>query len=226
MNNIPAHILVIDDDTRLRRLLKKYLAENHFEVSEAANASEAKNLLNLFSFSILIMDVMMPGQNGQDLTKELRNNNFDIPILMLTAMGDIDNRISGLEAGADDYLPKPFEPKELLLRINNILKRQAKKEIKTEILFGDCSYDSKTGQLTKNNIPILLTGAEQDLLKILVSKIGNSISREEIASILETDNLRAIDVQITRLRRKIETDIKKPICIQTLRGQGYILVPK
>ena len=226
MNDILPHILVIDDDTRLRRLLKKYLSENNFEVSEAANAQEAKSLLNLFTFSILIMDVMMPGQNGQDLTKELRQNKIDIPILMLTAMGDIDNRISGLEAGADDYLPKPFEPKELLLRINNILKRQIQQEIRTEILFGDCSYDSKTGKLTKNNIPVLLTGAEQDLLKILISKIGNPISREEIAQSLETDNLRAIDVQITRLRRKIETDIKKPICIQTLRGQGYILVPK
>ena len=226
MNNIPAHILVIDDDTRLRRLLKKYLTENQFEVSEAANAKDAKELLKLFSFSLLIMDVMMPGQNGQELTKELRDNNHDIPILMLTAMGDIDNRILGLESGADDYLPKPFEPKELLLRINNILKRQNQKEIKTEILFGDCTYEPKTGQLRKNNIPVLLTGAEQDLLKILAGKIGNPISREEIATILATDNLRAIDVQITRLRRKIETDIKKPICIQTLRGQGYILVPK
>lgn len=226
MSNILPHILVIDDDTRLRRLLKKYLIENNFEVSEAANAQEAKTLLNLFTFSILIMDVMMPGQNGQELTKELRQNQINIPILMLTAMGDIDNRISGLEAGADDYLPKPFEPKELLLRINNILKRQIQQEIRTEILFGDCSYDSKTGKLTKNNTPVLLTGAEQDLLKILVSKIGTPISREEIAQSLETDNIRAIDVQITRLRRKIETDIKKPICIQTLRGQGYILVPR
>lgn len=219
------HILVVDDDNRLRRLLKKYLSENNFSVSQASNAQEAKNLLNLFSFSLLVMDVMMPGQNGQELTKELRENNIDIPILMLTAMGDIDNRISGLEAGADDYLAKPFEPKELLLRINNILKRQIQKEIKTKILFGDCVYEPKTGLLTKDETPILLTGVEQDLLKILISKIGEPISREEIASTLKTDNLRAIDVQITRLRKKIETDIKKPICIQTVRGQGYILVP-
>ncbi len=225
MSNFP-HILVIDDDTRLRRLLKKYLSENGFCVSEAANAKEAKDLLNLFSFSILIMDVMMPGQNGQELTKELRDNDIDTPILMLTAMGDIDNRISGLEAGADDYLPKPFEPKELLLRINNILKRQIQKEIKTDIFFGDCVFEPKTNRLTKNGEPILLTGAELDMLKILTDKIGQAISREEIASSLKTDNLRAIDVQITRLRRKIETDIKKPICIQTVRGQGYILVPR
>ena len=220
------HILVVDDDTRLRRLLKKYLSENNFCVSQASIAQVAISLLNLFSVSLLVMDVMMPGQNGQDLTKELRENNIDVPILMLTAMGDIDNRISGLEAGADDYLPKPFEPKELLLRINNILKRQIQKEIKTKILFGDCVYELKTGRLTKAETPILLTSAEQDLLKILAGKIGEPISREEIASILKTDNLRAIDVQITRLRKKIETDIKKPICIQTVRGQGYILVPK
>lgn len=225
MNNT-THILVVDDDTRLRRLLKKYLSENGFSVSEAPNAKDAKELLNLFSFSILILDVMMPGQNGQELTKELRENNIDIPILMLTAMGDIDNRISGLEAGADDYLPKPFEPKELLLRINNILKRQTQKEIKTDVFFGDCTFETKINRLTKNNEPVLLTGAELDMLKILISKIGQPISREEIASILKTDNLRAIDVQITRLRRKVETDIKKPICIQTVRGQGYILVPR
>ncbi|MBO7244043.1 MAG: response regulator [Alphaproteobacteria bacterium] len=226
MPQIMPHILVVDDDTRLRRLLKKYLSENGFVVSQAGGAQEAKELLKLFSFSILILDVMMPGQNGQDLTRELRENNFETPILMLTAMGDIDNRISGLEAGADDYLPKPFEPKELLLRINNILKRQIQQEIKKEICFGDCVYNLRTKQLLKNSTPVLLTGAEQDLLSVLISSLGEAISREDIAIALKTDNLRAIDVQITRLRRKIETDIKKPICIQTVRGMGYILVPK
>lgn len=226
MPQIMPHILVVDDDTRLRRLLKKYLSENGFVVSQAGGAQEAKELLKLFSFSILILDVMMPGQNGQDLTRELRENNFETPILMLTAMGDIDNRISGLEAGADDYLPKPFEPKELLLRINNILKRQIQQEIKKEICFGDCVYNLRTKQLLKNSTPVLLTGVEQDLLSVLISSLGEAISREDIAIALKTDNLRAIDVQITRLRRKIETDIKKPICIQTVRGMGYILVPK
>lgn len=226
MSQITPHILVIDDDTRLRRLLKKYLSENGFIVSQASGAPEAKELLKLFSFSILILDMMMPGQNGQELTKELRASGFETPILMLTAMGDIDNRISGLEAGADDYLSKPFEPKELLLRINNILKRQIQKEVKKEVFFGDCVYDTKTKRLMKNDTPLLLTGVEQDLLNILIADIGNPISREAIAAALETDNLRAIDVQITRLRRKIETNIKKPICIQTVRGMGYILVPK
>ena len=197
----------------LRRLLKKYLTENGFIVSQASGAQEAKELLKLFSFSILILDVMMPGQNGQELTKELRANGFETPILMLTAMGDIDNRIIGLEAGADDYLSKPFEPKELLLRINNILKRQIQHEVKKEVCFGDCVYDIKTKRLLKNDSPVLLTTAEQDLLNVLVSSLGDAISREDIALALKSDNLRAIDVQITRLRRKIETDIKKPICI-------------
>ena len=226
MSQITPHILVVDDDTRLRRLLKKYLTENGFVVSQASGAQEAKELLKLFSFSILILDVMMPGQNGQELTRELRENQFETPILMLTAMGDIDNRISGLEAGADDYLSKPFEPKELLLRINNILKRQVQQEIRKEVCFGDCVYDTKTKQLLKDGNFVLLTNVEQDLLSVLVSSLGSPISREDIALALKSDNLRAIDVQITRLRRKIETDIKKPICIQTVRGMGYILVPK
>ena len=167
MSQITPHILVVDDDTRLRRLLKKYLTENGFIVSQASGAQEAKELLKLFSFSILILDVMMPGQNGQELTKELRANGFETPILMLTAMGDIDNRIIGLEAGADDYLSKPFEPKELLLRINNILKRQIQHEVKKEVCFGDCVYDIKTKRLLKNDSPVLLTTAEQDLLNVL-----------------------------------------------------------
>ncbi|MBQ9090393.1 MAG: response regulator [Alphaproteobacteria bacterium] len=220
------HLLVIDDDNRLRRLLKKYLSENGFQISEAANANETKQLLQLFQFSLLIMDVMMPGQNGQDLTKELRQTGYDVPILMLTAMGDIDNRISGLEAGADDYLAKPFEPKELLLRINNILKRQRIEETPTEIYFGDCCYNPRNAQLTMNGEPVILTSAEQELLKIMVQKAGQTVTREELASLVGTDNERAVDVQITRLRKKIETDIKKPLCIQTVRGQGYILVLK
>lgn len=218
------HLLVIDDDTRLRKLLKKYLSEHGFLISETSNAAETKELLTLFRFDLLIMDVMMPGQNGHKLTKELRNSGFDTPILMLTAMGNIDNRISGLEAGADDYLPKPFEPKELLLRINNILKRQVR--INTDIYFGSCRFNTKTGQLYKNDEPVLLTNTERDLLKILIKNIGNAVTREEIAVQIQTENERAVDVQITRLRKKIETNIKKPLCIQTVRGQGYILVPK
>ena len=226
MQSYKPHLLVIDDDTRLRKLLKKYLTDNGFQISEAANAIETKELLQLFQFSLLIMDVMMPGQNGQELTKELRNNGFETPILMLTAMGDIDNRILGLEAGADDYLPKPFEPKELLLRINNILKRQKQQEASSEIYFGACCYNTKNARLTIQNHPVLLTGAEQDLLKILVQKAGHPVTRDELATFVGTDNERAVDVQITRLRKKIETDMKNPQCIQTVRGQGYMLVLK
>lgn len=221
-----SHLLVIDDDTRLRRLLKRYLTENNFQISEAANAQETKELLTLFQFDLLVMDVMMPGQNGMDLTRELRDNGVDTPILMLTAMGDIDNRILGLEAGADDYLPKPFEPKELLLRINNILKRRQQIVVSSDVCFGDCRYNTKTGHLFLNEIPVLLTSAEQDLLKILVARAGEILTREELTQLIGTDNERAVDVQITRLRKKIETDIKKPLCIQTIRGQGYMLVLK
>ena len=220
------HLLVVDDDNRLRRLLKKYLTDNGFQISEASNADETKQLLKLFEFSLLIMDVMMPGQNGQDLTRELRDNDFETPILMLTAMGDIDNRILGLEAGADDYLPKPFEPKELLLRINNILRRQKQLSASGNVYFGDCRYQPKNARLYLNEEAIVLTSVEQDLLKVLVSKAGQVVTREDIMELLGTDNERTVDVQITRLRKKIETDIKKPQCVQTVRGQGYMLVLK
>lgn len=222
----PSHILVIDDDTRLRRLLKKYLTDNGFEVSEASNPNEADDLLALFVFDLIIMDIMMPQKNGLDYTKELRERNLQTPILMLTAMGDSSNRITGLENGADDYLPKPFEPRELVLRINNILRRVMALRHSDEVYFGPYTYNLKTGALLQNDTQIVLTTAEQELLKALVSKAGETISREELGELLKTDNLRNIDVQITRLRKKLETDIKKPLCIQTVRGQGYLLVLK
>lgn len=220
------HILVIDDDTRLRRLLKKYLSDNQFTVCEASNATEADDLLDLFTFDLIIMDVMMPQKNGLDYTKELRDSGFQTPILMLTAMGDSSNRIIGLENGADDYLPKPFEPRELVLRINNILKRVDILRHTDDLYIGPYRYNKKSDTLLQNDTPVLLTTTEQDLLKALVLKAGKTISREELGLALKTDNLRTIDVQITRLRKKLEPDIKKPVCIQTVRGQGYILVTK
>lgn len=222
----PSHILVIDDDTRLRRLLKKYLTDNGFEVSEASNPNEADDLLALFVFDLIIMDIMMPQKNGLDYTKELRERDLQTPILMLTAMGDSSNRITGLENGADDYLPKPFEPRELVLRINNILRRVVALRHSDEVYFGPYTYNLTTGALFQNDMPIVLTTAEQELLKALASKAGETISREELGEWLKTDNLRNIDVQITRLRKKLETDIKKPLCIQTVRGQGYLLALK
>ena len=223
---VAAHILVIDDDTRLRRLLKKYLTDNGFEVSEASNPNDADYLLELFVFDLIIMDIMMPQKNGLDYTKELRDKSFQTPILMLTAMGDSSNRITGLENGADDYLPKPFEPRELVLRINNILRRVASLKHSDEVYFGPYRYNVANGTLFQNDTQIILTTAEQELLKALTSKAGETISREELGEFLKTDNLRNIDVQITRLRKKLETDIKKPLCIQTVRGQGYLLALK
>ena len=221
-----AHILVVDDDTRLRHLLHKYLSENGFQVAEASLPDEADELLTLFQFDVIIMDVMMPHKNGQDFTKELRERGITTPIFMLTAMGDIDNRITGLEAGADDYLSKPFEPRELILRLKNLLKRQASEQEETDIYFGSCIYQTKAGILLKDGQPISLTTAEQALLKIFVSRPREIVSREELGHLIDTDNLRTVDVQITRLRKKIEDDIKMPLCIQTVRGQGYTLITK
>lgn len=225
MTHFP-HLLVIDDDTRLRKLLKKYLTENGFVITEAGNPEEAESIIDLLSFDLLIMDIMMPGKNGLDFTKELREKHFMTPILMLTAMGDSDNRIAGLEYGADDYLPKPFEPRELVLRINNILKRTAVGKKTQDVYFGAYQYNIASGVLKQNDTPIALTTAEQELLRALAGRAGEAVSREELAEILQTDNVRTIDVQITRLRKKIEQDIKKPLCIQTVRGQGYTLVAR
>lgn len=225
MNTLP-HLLVIDDDTRLRKLLNKYLSENGFIVTEAGNPEEAAEIIDLFAFDLLIMDIMMPGKNGLDFTKELRDRHFMTPILMLTAMGDSDNRITGLEYGADDYLAKPFEPRELVLRINNILKRIALSKKTATLYFGSYHYNIEKGILMQNDTPISLTTVEQELLKALALKAGETVSREELLALLDTDNVRTIDVQITRLRKKIEQDIKKPLCIQTVRGQGYTLVAR
>ena len=214
-------ILIVDDDTRLRQLLKSYLERNNFAVSEAANATEAEDLLRYLKPAALIMDVMMPQKNGDVLTRELRDKGVTIPILILTARGDTTSRITGLEAGADDYLPKPFEPKELLLRLNNLLKRQlADKE---RFNFGPFHYDVRTGVLTKGDQPVILTSAEQTLLGILINHINQEISREQLAAALHLENTRTIDVQITRLRKKLETDSKVNF-IQTIRGKGYRLI--
>ena len=214
-------VLIVDDDTRLRQLLKTYLERNSFVVVEAANAYDTEDLLKYLTPDALILDVMMPQKNGDVLTQELRQKGLTIPILILTARGDTRSRIEGLEAGADDYLPKPFDPKELLLRLNNLLKRQASN--KEAITFGPYTYYSQTGQLKKENTPIVLTSAEQALLNLFTSHMNQDISREQLAEWLELENTRTIDVQITRLRKKLEADIKSNF-IQTVRGKGYRLV--
>ena len=222
------HILVIDDDTRLRRLLYRYLTDNGFDVSEAADTMQAEQLFSLFSFDLLVMDVMMPGKTGTVFTKELRDRGFVTPILMLTAMGQVDDRISGLENGADDYLCKPFEPKELLLRIGSILKRTPTEKKETQKLdFGQCVFDMQTKELASKQGEIMhITPIEQSLLGILGAKSGQVFSRDKLSEILGAgQSPRSIDVQITRLRKKIEKDSKNPRYLQTVRGKGYMLLP-
>ncbi len=216
------HLLVVDDDKRLLHLLKQYLTKAGFLVSVAENPNEAEELFKLLKFDAMVMDVMMPGQNGVEYTQILRHRGYQIPILMLTAMGDVDSRITGLEAGADDYLSKPFDPKELLLRIKNLLKHC--ESMKKTQQFGSYTYTQSTGVLTKDGAPISLTGAEQQLLNIFISNLNAVMTREALAQKMNTDSIRTIDVQIARLRRKIEDDPKHPVWIQSVRGRGYKLV--
>ena len=214
------HLLIIDDDKKLRKLLNQYLTRSGFVVSEAENPNQAEEFLKIFSFDAIIMDVMMPFQNGIEYTHFLRQKRILTPILILTAMGDTPNKISGLEAGADDYLSKPFDPKELLLRLKNLLKHQTNKSDRCS--FGPFSF--KNDRLMKENEKIDLTETEKILLKVLVEKMNTNVSREELAEKIKTKSLRTIDVQMLRLRKKIETDSKHPFWLQTIRGKGYKLV--
>ncbi len=221
------HILVVDDDKRLRHLLEKYLSEHGHRVSVAVDADEARQYLTQVTFDLLIVDVMMPGENGLSLTRNLRRY-LDVPVLMLTAMGETEDRISGLETGADDYLTKPFEPRELLLRIQNILRRShPPEETASHLLtFGELSYDMENQQLFHGQERIRLSPAEAGLMQTLTEKPGEIFTREELGEKTSTgDNPRNIDVQITRLRKKIETDPKAPRHLHTVRGRGYKLVP-
>ncbi len=228
MENIKAHILVVDDDTRLRSLLQRFLRENGFYVSVAKNASCARQQLQNYQFDLLIVDIMMPEETGLQFLHKLREES-NVPVILLTAMGETEDRILGLETGADDYLPKPFEPKELVLRIKNILRRTpTPKENENQILnLGLCCYDlMKKELLSKNGQLIHITPVEQSLLNILGQKSGQVFSREKLAEMLGAgQNPRSIDVQITRLRKKIEKDSKNPRCLQTVRGKGYMLLP-
>ncbi len=224
------HILVIDDDTRLRDLLQRYLSDNGFAVSSTANAAEARKLLMSLTFDLIVLDVMMPQEDGLTFTEWLRKRN-DIPILMLTARGEIQDRIAGLEHGVDDYLAKPFDPQELLLRIRTILRRVSLNEpaetfTDTEIKLGDCIYRTNRKELWQDGLRIHLTEMEASLLHSLVIRLGNTVSRE--ALILDsgiTGGVRTVDVQVTRLRRKIEPNSRSPRYLQTVRGRGYVLRP-
>ena len=225
-------ILVIDDDTRLRNLLGKFLTENGFETALAKDTEEAKLFLNAQKFDLLIVDVMLPNQNGIEFTHNFRLSSNTTPIIILTARGEQDDRIKGLEVGADDYMPKPFEPKELLLRINNILKRtqnnianivEEKIDNQSLVFFGDFSFNPHQLRLKKLEEFIHITESEAKILKILAENQGNAIARNKLSEMLGGVDERSIDVSITRLRKKIEVNPKQPHYLQTIRNFGYIL---
>jgi two-component system phosphate regulon response regulator OmpR len=221
------HLLVVDDDERLRALLQRYLATNGYRVSAAAGAAEARELMAGMEFDLLVLDVMMPGESGLDFARDLRRRSA-VPILMLTARGDAADRIEGLERGADDYLPKPFEPRELLLRINSLLRRTATAAppaTAQPVKMGAAVFDPEGGRLTMNGKPVKLTGAEAALLQLFATHAGRPFSRADLCKRLNVALERSIDVQVTRLRRKIEDDPKLPLYLQTVRGVGYMLVP-
>jgi len=217
------HILVVDDDDRIRELIKEYLDNNNFYTTTAKDAEDAKNKVKLIKFDLIILDIMMPGQNGLDLTKEIKYSS-DQPIILLTAMGESSDRISGLETGADDYLPKPFEPKELLLRIKNILKRIKKNNNFNPILrFGNIKVNLEKMLISSKKGDVKINSAEKSLLEKMVLSVGQIFQREEISKIVNLSKERAVDVMITRLRQKIEPDPKNPKYLQTVRGNGYVL---
>ena len=222
MENNKNHILIVDDDDRIRNLLKDYLSENRYIVSTAENAAQAKEKLEYLKFDIIILDVMMPGQNGYEFTKDIKKQ-IKVPIILLTAKGEVENRIKGLELGADDYIGKPFEPKELLLRIKNIINKNSKIDLKSKYLIGAAKIDlNKMTVNLKNNIR-KINNSEKKVLIEMLSNPGTTFSREEIGKISGINQERSIDVMITRLRQKIELDPKSPKYLQTIRGSGYVL---
>ena len=223
MTEISYNLLVVDDDERIRKLLSQYLIKEGLIVSTASGAEEARKKLQFIKFDLIILDIMMPGDYGLTLTKEIRNNS-DIPIILLTAKSGTEAKIEGLEFGADDYLTKPFNPKELLLRVLSILKRSKSDEsIDNEILFGDFVLNIEKRELTKADERIYLTDREMNLLIALAKSPGEPLNREKLAGIDEPG--RSVDVGINRLRRKIEEDPRMPLWLQTVRGEGYILRP-
>ena len=216
------HILIVDDDNRIRDLLKDFLSQNNYIVSTSGNAENAKEKLKYFKFDILILDVMMPGQNGYDLAKEIKSK-IDIPIILLTAKGEAEDRIRGLEIGVEDYLGKPFEPKELLLRIKNIMKNNYKIDFNSKFHIGKAEIDLNKMQITFDESIRKINNSEKKILTKMLSNPGKTFSREEIGKISGINQERSIDVLITRLRHKLEANPKNPKYLQTIRGSGYVL---
>jgi len=222
MNKNTFHILVVDDDNRIRELVKEYLEENNFLITTAKDSFDAKKKLEIIKFDLIVLDIMMPGQSGLSLTKEIKKDN-SMPIILLTAKGDPVNRIEGLEIGADDYLGKPFEPKELLLRIKNILNKTKKTPLPNEVYIGNALVNLKKLSIKLNEKVIKINPQERKILEKMLESPGKVFSREEIGKIINISKERTIDVMITRLRQKIEISPKNPKYLQTIRGSGYVL---
>ena len=222
MKKLEAHILVVDDDDGIRDLVKQYLNERNYLVTTAIDAEDALEKVKIIKFDLIVLDIMMPGKSGLDFTKENKNNLYT-PIILLTAKGETEERIHGLEVGADDYLSKPFEPKELVLRIKNILNKTKSKNIKRLIEFGNVKVDLSKHLISKNKKEYKINSTEKTILELMINSPGKSFSRDEIGKIIKIDKERSIDVVITRLRKKIERDPKNPKYLQTLRGEGYVL---
>ncbi len=222
MNNFIAHILVVDDDDGIRNLVKQYLIENNFLVTTANSAEDADEKISIIKFDLIVLDIMMPGKNGLEFTQE-KKNKINTPIILLTAKGEASERVEGLEIGADDYLPKPFDPKELVLRIKNILNKIKKDNQKRIIEFDNIKIDLNKLLITKNKKEFKINNTEKIILEKMINEPGKTFSREDIGKLTDLDKERSIDVIITRLRKKIETDSKNPKYLQTLRGAGYVL---
>ena len=222
MENYKAHILVVDDDEGIRELVKQFLNKNNYLVTTAKNAEDALNKVKIIKFDLIVLDIMMPGKSGLEFTNENKKK-LDTPIILLTAKGEASERIEGLEIGADDYLAKPFEPKELILRINNILNKTKTDELKRIIEFGSIKIDLNKLFIYKNQQSLKINNTEKKILEKMINSPGKIFHREEIGNLIDLDKERSIDVIITRLRKKIEENPKSPKYLQTIRGEGYVL---
>ncbi len=222
MNNFIAHILVVDDDDGIRSLVKKYLNENNFLISTSNSAEDAAEKIKIVKFDLIILDIMMPGKSGLEFIQENKKK-IDTPIILLTAKGEANERVMGLEIGADDYLPKPFEPKELILRIQNIISKTKRNDLKRVIEFKNIKIDLNKNLIIKNDLEFKINKTEKIILEKMINNPGKTFSREDIGLQIDSDKERSIDVIITRLRKKIEIDPKNPKFLQTIRGSGYVL---
>ncbi len=222
MKKFKAHILIVDDDDRIRDLVKEYLSQNNYLVSTAKDANDASDKIKIIKFDLIVLDIMMPGKTGLEFTNEFKNK-INTPILLLTAKGEPAERIEGLELGADDYLTKPFEPKELILRINNILSKTKSLEFKKVIEFGNIKIDLKKQFIYRNDLNLKINNTETVILEKMINSPGKIFKRDEIANLIDLNKERSIDVIVTRLRKKIEESPKNPKYLQTIRGEGYVL---